>query len=336
MGEAIQASDGEFQEVQRMPTRRTFLQSSAAVAAALSGASALDAHASSVLGDRSGPETSSPKPAATVQVPKMKFFDTEISRMVLGVNPFCGYAHYNNNFSGAMKDWYTPERVCAVMRDCTRYGITAFNYVALERLPQDWLRFVAEGGKMHLIMQVLSDDEDTARLAKTLKPLAMFRQGEVTDVAYRNGSMNTVREWCKKVRDMGVIVGVGTHKSEVIAQVEEEGWDVDFYAGCVYNRTRTREEWKNVLNGEIMEMENEIYVQSDPPRMYSVMRQTTKPCFAFKVLAAGRIADGGIEQAFRTAFSSIKPNDGIFVGMFPRAKDEVRENAEIVHRILQG
>src|SRR5947209_17026861 len=112
----------------------------------------LDARSVSVLGDRSGTETGSPKPAAAVQVPKMKFFDTEISRMVLGVNPFCGYAHYNNNFSGAMKDWYTPERVCAVMRDCTRYGINAFNYVALERLPQDWLRFVAEGGKMHLIM----------------------------------------------------------------------------------------------------------------------------------------------------------------------------------------
>jgi len=208
--------------------------------------------------------------------------------------------------------------------------------VALERLPEDWLRFVAEGGKMHLIMQVLSDDEDTARLAKTLKPLAMFRQGEVTDIAYRNGTMNSVRDWCKKVRDMGIVVGVGTHKPEVISQVEEEGWDVDFYAGCVYNRTRTREEWKQVLHGEIMEMENEIYVQSDPPRMYGVMRQTTKPCFAFKILAAGRIADGGIEQAFRTAFSSIKPNDGVLVGMFPRAKDEVRENAEIVHRILQG
>ena len=55
----------------------------------------------------------------------MKFFDTEISRMVLGVNPFCGYAHYNNNFSGAMKDWYTPERVCAVMHDAARYGINA-------------------------------------------------------------------------------------------------------------------------------------------------------------------------------------------------------------------
>src|SRR5437763_11243793 len=276
-----------------MPTRRSFLQSTAAMAAAMAGASAIEAQARSRASGGILTEPASARPTAPVQVPRMKFFDTEISRMVLGVNPFCGYAHYNNNFSGAMKDWYTPERVCAVMRDCTRYGINAFNYVALERLPQDWLRFVAEGGKMHLIMQVLSDDEDTARLAKTLKPLAMFRQGEVTDIAYRNGTMSTVRDWCKKVRDMGIVVGVGTHKPEVISQVEEEGWDVDFYAGCVYNRTRTAEEWKKVLNGETLEMSGEIYLQSDPPRMYRVMRQTPKQCFAFKILAAGRIPAGG-------------------------------------------
>jgi hypothetical protein len=76
------------------------------------------------------------------------------------------------------------------------------------------------------------------------------------------------------------------------------------------------EEWKKALNGEIMEMPNETYLQSDPPRMYSVMRQTKKPCFAFKILAAGRIPDRGIDQAFRTAFESIKPSDGIYVGMF--------------------
>ena len=52
------------------------------------------------------------------------------------------------------------------------------------------------------------------------------------------------------------------------------------------------------------------------------------------VLAAGRINDKGVEQALRTAFESIKPIDGIYVGMFPRVKDEVKENAEIVHRIL--
>jgi hypothetical protein len=312
-----------------MPTsRRRFLESGAALAAGLS-----------VIAPSAGAQTTSPaadaKPilASAIQVPKIKFFHAEISRMVLGVNPFYGYAHYNNNFAVTMKDWYTADRVCEVMHQCTRFGINAFNYVSLDRGPRDWARFQAEGGKMHLIPQVVAGD-DAAAMVRDLQPLALQRQGEVVDKAWQNGQMSTVREWCKRVRDLGVLVGVGTHKPEVIAHIESENWDVDFYAGCVYNRTRTPEEWKSVLHGEMMEMAGDIYLQSDPPRMYKVMRQTSKPCFAFKILAAGRIPDRGIEQAFRTAFESIKPNDGVYVGMFPRTRDEVRENATIVHRIL--
>jgi hypothetical protein len=312
-------------------SRRSFLESNAGLAAGLAGvASVLEAQNREQSPDQAA---HNPPPAASVGVPKMRFFKTEISRVVLGVNPFYGFAHYNRNFASAMKEWYTEDRVCQVMHQCNRFGINAFNYVNLDRAPRDWARFQAEGGQMHLIIQVTAGD-DAASLVKNLKPLALQRQGEVVDKAFQNGEMDTVKEWCKKVRDMGVLVGVGTHKPEVIAQIEEEGWDVDFYAGCVYNRTRTAEEWRSVLNGEMLEMANDIYLQSDPPRMYKVMRQTTKPCFAFKILAAGRIPDRGIEQAFRTAFESIKPTDAVYVGMFPRVKDEVRENASIVHRIL--
>jgi hypothetical protein len=244
-----------------------------------------------------------------------------------------GFAHFNKTLSAVMREWYTTEKVCDVMHRCNKYGINAFNYVHAERAPEDWARFTAEGGKMHLIIQA-TGDLDPAMLVKTLKPLALQRQGEVVDKAYHNGEMNTVKEWCKKVRDLGVLVGVGTHNPAIIELIEEQGWDVDFYSGCVYNRTRTVDEWKKVLGGEMMEMPTDIYLQSDPARMYKVIRQTKKPCFAFKILAAGRINEKGIEQAFRTAFESIKPNDGIYVGMFPRIKDEVKENAEIVHRIL--
>ncbi|HEX6805145.1 MAG TPA: hypothetical protein VF133_15805 [Terriglobales bacterium] len=317
-------------------TRRTFLQSTAAAAAALSGAGAIGARATALPGTQNPGDTPLAQPAALVQVPKMKFFGADISRLVLGVNPFCGFAHFNNNFAGAMKDWYTQDRVCGVMHQSARFGINAFNYAPYDPFPQYWDCFLAEGGKMHLIMQVPRLDEIEA-MAKRFKPLAMHIQGETADRALQEGKMDTIREACKRIRDLGIIVGVGTHKPEVISFSEEHGWDVDFYAGCVYNRTRTNEEWKKVLNGELLEMDREIYVKSDPPRMYSVMRQSAKPCFAFKVLAAGRIQDGGgVEQAFRTAFASIKPIDGIFVGVFPRAKDEVRENAEIVHRILQA
>src|SRR3954465_14548500 len=94
-----------------------------------------------------------------VQVPKMKFGGAEISRMVLGVNPFYGYAHYNNNFAAAMKEWYSEERVCEILHRSNRYGINAFNYVNLDRGPRDWARFQAEGGRMHIIAQVTAGDD---------------------------------------------------------------------------------------------------------------------------------------------------------------------------------
>lgn len=306
-------------------TRRTFLQSAAMTLGAVG----------SPLGVRgqapSGQPPAQPAPSLRIQIPKMRFAGADISRLVVGCNPFYGFAHFNNMLGTVMREYYTAERVCDVLHQCNRFGINAHNYVNLGRAPQDWERFLAEGGKMHLIVQGM---DDPAPLVRNLKPLAMYHHGNRTDRAYQDGQIAKVREWCKQVRDLGVAVGVGTHKPEVIALVEEQGWDVDFYAGCVYNVTRTVDEWRKVLSGELLEMPGEIYMQSDPPRMFGVMRQTTKPCFAFKILAAGRISEREAEQAFRRAYASIKPTDGVFVGMFPRVKDEVRENAERVHRIL--
>jgi len=269
--------------------------------------------------------------AAALQVPTMKFFGVAIGRVVLGTNPFYGFSHYNNNYSVMMQDYYTPDKVCDVMHQANRFGINAFNYVHLSRAPQDLARFQAEGGKMHLINQCIGDAET---VYKAVKPFAMYKQGEEVDKAFKNGEMDDIKDWCKTARDLGVIVGVGTHKPEVISYVEDQGWDVDFYAGCVYNRTRTGDEIKHVLNGQIPEMPGEIYLRSDPPKMYKVMRQTKKPCFAFKILAAGRLSEREMDQAYQTAFESIKPSDGVFVGIFPRVRDEIRENVERAHRVL--
>lgn len=316
-----------------MQSRRDFMQSAAMALGASTMpelARALDAGQPPPTG---APAPSAPaRPASGLQVPRMKFGPVEISRMVVGCNPFYGFAHFNTALSTVMREYYTPERVCDVLHQCARFGINAYNYVQLGRAPQDLERFVSEGGRMHLVVQGIGDP---APLHGQWKPLAMYHHGEITDRAFRDGKMAEVRDWCRKVRDLGAMVGVGTHKPEVIALVEEQGWDVDFYAGCVYNRTRTPDEWRQVLNGELLEMPGEIYLQSDPPRMYKVLRQTPKPAFAFKVMAAGRITDKGADDAFRGAFEQLKPTDGIFVGMFPRAKDEVRENVERVCRILR-
>ena len=308
-----------------MSTRRRFLQAGAM-------ATGLVSATPRTLEQQSGSSAAS-NSELPVQVPKVKFGNAEISRLVIGSNPFNGFAHFNRALSAIMKEWYTPERVCATLHRCLRFGINAATYSMGGSGPSDYERFRAEGGDMHLIVQARGDPEP---VLKALKPLAFYHHGEDTDRAFQNGRMDAVREYCKKLRQLGVQVGVGTHKPEVIELVEEQGWDVDFYAGCVYNRTRTPEEWRKLLNGELPLPPGEIYLESDPPRMYGVMRKTKKHCFAFKILAAGRLTDSEqlLDRAFRTAFESIKATDCIFVGMFPRAKDEVRDNAERVCRIL--
>ncbi len=291
-------------------TRRSFLQSTATFAAGLSAAQA--------------------QVPPSVQVPKVKFGTAEISRIVLGGNPLYGVSHHNRTYDRVMREWCTSSKVVEIMHQCLAYGINTFQYVTPPRCQADYERLLSEGGQMHLVVQTAGNPEP---IVKAVKPLAIYHAGEYTDDAWRDGKMDSVRDYCKRLRQLGVMVGVGSHIPEVLAKVEDDGWDVDFYAGCVYNRRRTPEELRKLLGGELPEMVNEVYLQSDPPRMYTVMRQTKKPCFAFKVLAAGRVRSP--EAAFKLAFDSLKPYDCVFVGMFPRAKDEIKENAEIVSRILQ-
>jgi hypothetical protein len=151
-------------------TRRGFLQSGAALAAGLTGAGSVLAGQNAAQPPAGAPGT------GPVQVPKMKFGKVEISRMVLGVNPFYGYAHNVGTYGAMMQEWYTQERVVGVIHQCTRYGINAYNYVDKSRAPQDWARFRSEGGHMHLIIQVTAG-EDSVDLVKRLQPLALQRQG---------------------------------------------------------------------------------------------------------------------------------------------------------------
>lgn len=179
---------------------------------------------------------------------------------------------------------------------------------------------------MHLIVQAFGDPPKTYALGK---PLAMYMRGTEVDRAYQAGDMGPVKEWCKKARDTGANIGVGSHKPEVIQMAEGEGWDVDFYAGCAYNVTHTAEEWRKMLGGELPEMPTEVYIERS---CADVQGAAADP--AYMILAAGRVLERDLDRAFQTAFESIKSGDAIVVGLFPRIKDQVCENVERVHRIL--
>jgi hypothetical protein len=145
--------------------------------------------------------------------------------------------------------------------------------------------------------------------------------------------LDTIHDYLKRVRDASLMVGVSTHMPAVIDAVESKGWDVDFYMACVYERHRSAADLEKLL-GQVPIPVGEVYLSQDPPRMFKAIRQTRRPCLAFKILAAGRLSERKqwVEQAFRQTFESIKPNDAVIVGIYDRYSDQPGENAEYVRR----
>ena len=301
-----------------MSNRRDFLTSATSLAA------------TAAVGRLAG----APVPPAA-SLPMVRFGGVEISRLVIGSNQFYGVSHFNAAFDRMMAEWNTPERVCQTLLQCQQQGINAYQHVQRVRQEADLDLFRRQGGNMHLIAVDIEMERSVEQTMKRNGAGALYHHGEITDVLFRNRQMDKAQEYCKKLRQAGVQVGVGTHKPEVVEFVEEHGWDVDFYVLCAYNRTRTPEEIRQLL-GVLPVPASELYLETDPPRAYEVARKTPKTCFLFKVLAAGRSTQSpeDVDKAFKLAFDSIKPQDCIIVGMYPRFRDEVKENCDRVRRML--
>ena len=257
-----------------------------------------------------------------------------VTRLVIGANPFYGYAHFNQILSQHMEEWFTPEHVCDTLRRSEQCGIDTWQFSHSDRSISDIQRHRAAGGRLQWILttssRMLDSQTLTAQMA-AMKPIAIVHQGVSTDNRWAAGEQNKIREFLKWVRDAGVLVGLASHNPAIIEAVEEQAWDVDFFMCAVYRYNRTRAEWSKALSGEMTV--GETYLEKDPERMYRVIRQSKKTCLAFKILAAGRLqSPQEIDRAFRLAFENIKPKDGVIVGMYPRFSDQVKENADRCRR----
>ncbi len=273
-------------------------------------------------------------------LPTVPLGEHQVSRLIIGENPMYGYAHFNWILGAVMKEWYTPERVCNVLSRAAAEGVNTWEFTHSARSLADLKRFRDEGGKLQFILLGSREmEKDPALIPQVAKlgPIAIVHHGVVTDTRFRNGEQSKVRDFLKRVRDAGLLAGMSTHNPENVERVEAENWDLDFYMTCCYRISRTPEELRKIT-GELVLPSGEVYLEGDPDRMFRVVRQTRKTCLAFKVLAAGRRTrtPEQVDEAFRHALTSIKPQDCVIVGMFPIHKDEIKENADRVRRLLSA
>ncbi|MCY3022833.1 MAG: hypothetical protein NTW87_27960, partial [Planctomycetota bacterium] len=85
-----------------------------------------------------------PTPAA--KLPTIKLGTLEVSRLILGSNPFWGYAHLPGKVGEEMKAYYTDERIMAVLDEAAALGITAMASPPDQRWVQLFAKYREGGG----------------------------------------------------------------------------------------------------------------------------------------------------------------------------------------------
>jgi hypothetical protein len=269
-------------------------------------------------------------------LPTIKLGKHDVTRLIIGGNPIYGYSHFNRLLSQHQTSWHTPERVLALLKRCEQAGINTWQNSYAERTLQDLDRFREAGGKMHWLCLGKTDwDQKPERVDEVArrKPIGIAPHGALAERLHRDKKLNVLTDLLKRIRDNGVLVGLSAHNPALIELAEEKHWDVDYYMCCLYYLTRPRTEYQKLLGADLPL--GEIYLPSDPPRMFKVVKAAKHPCLVYKVLAAGRRISSAAEvrTSFETALKNIKATDAMIVGMYQQFGDQVGDNAGIIRQL---
>ncbi len=270
-------------------------------------------------------------------LPTVDFFGHRVSKLILGGNPISGNSHFSHDRDTEMVDYFNAENTKRLFFECERHGITAMQLRGDRHVLRLLHEYRGEGGNLMWIAQSVSEFADIRASARTMtayKPIAIYLHGTRADNYWKTGKITRLKDDLAALRESGVPVGLGTHTPEVIEDSESRGWDVDFYMAGLYNPYKLTPGWREsfLVSGK---HEPEVYEHGDRERMSRVVRQVKKPCLVFKILAAGRNAEdpARLRESFQFALNNIKPCDAVVVGMFPKRKNQIAENAALVAEI---
>lgn len=292
-------------------TRREFLKGTALVGAAAAAGCVTALDGVEAVADAT--------PAQRPKLPLIRLGDVEVSRLILGSNPFFGFAHRGGTDIGRqMKEYYTEERVMAVMDAAAERGVTAVWTPCYDRWIRLWNRYREAGGKLKT--WIGQPDDRPAQMKDAITACAenggkaVCIQGVRVDEQVRARRFDVLHEWLEHIKSLGLPAGIATHRPETHLLAEEHGLPTDFYHQCLY--------------------QPENYGDTCRDQALATIAKLEKPVVAYKVLAAGRLEPG---VAFPHVFERLMPKDGICVGVFPKDDaGQIEENAALVRKLSAG
>lgn len=260
-------------------------------------------------------------------VPRVEFCGLEVSRLIIGGNPFSGFSHQSSARDQEMMDYYSVARIKETLARAEAAGLNTSVMRSDEHIHRLLREYYNEGGRIQWIAQVpgsteaLTFDRDVRR-AVAVGAKAAYLHGGLLDRCYAERNADCLAKMVEQMHAGGVPVGTAGHSPDAHLWAHELELPLDFHVVCFYNC------------GSLHDGHGDKFKPEDPPPAVAAIRQIDKPCIGYKIMAAGRVEP---REAFEYAFGNIKPGDVVNVGMYRGDRDDmVEENVRIVEEILGG
>ena len=209
-------------------------------------------------------------------MPMINLGPYRIGRLICGSNPILGYSYLGSHTDRQMKEYFTTERTVEFLNRCEQAGITT--HQASSRY--DYIELLHARGSGLQIICLDSGQEKIKETIRIVQPIAMVHHGGVSDRLFAQGNSEAVHDYVKEVKDRGLLAGVSAHNPDVIRQIADEGWEVDFFMTCFYFLTRRLVKDEPV---SVVPVGGYNFFKDDPTVMTKVIRQVKQPCLAFKM-----------------------------------------------------
>jgi len=244
----------------------------------------------------------------------------QISRLIIGSNPFFGFSHYSQARDEWLRQYFTDDRIYEVMAYCAEQGLNGFVSGYYDRV-RPILDRVERSTGVHINWFATPGGipggwdtwkEDIKRCADAGAEFLLPHQCYSDNACHRDeGVIVGFSEIFAYARELGMRPGVSSHTPETIVTCEKAGYGAEVYI--------------QPLNpiGFLCQVETDW--------MENLFQQTPKPFICIKPLGAGRVLP---PTGLRFVYSAIKPIDTVCIGMM--SVQEAKEDIAIARAILEG
>ncbi|MCE1255216.1 MAG: hypothetical protein LWX83_16915 [Anaerolineae bacterium] len=245
-----------------------------------------------------------------------QFNRLQVSRFIVGSNPFSGFSHQSTHTDQEMKHYFTTTRIKQILSEAESLGINTLVARTDFHVMRTLMEYRDEGGRIQWFAQTcpeVGSHQTCIQRAFEYGALACHIHGGVMDNLFVHDKLEEVQPALDLIRQKGMLAGVAAHNPRVIEWAATH-LDLDYYL-CSYYNPIPRDKSAEHISGT-----EEYYGDEDRQAMTDLIPTLNKPVIHYKIMAAGRNEPAA---AFAFAASKMRANDAVCVGLYPKIKPEM-------------